>query len=284
MYNAPITRKNPLLLAVLIDRSGSMSQKVTVGAETLTKAEYVARVVNEFISELVNRCRREEGVRDYFRLGVAGYSGDGVNWLLGQRPVSPSELCVMGRPTRSYLQERVLPGGNSVLCTIDETLWIEPDASGGTPMLEAFEKTRAYLAGWCARPENAESYPPVVINISDGEASDGGREQLMHSAGAITGLSTSDGNVLLINIHITGEEAAPRVIFPCTPEELPVERNARLLYDMSSVMPAPYEQMVIEARNGRGGQAPFRGVSYNTPVTELVAMLNIGSLSVNLMI
>ena len=98
---------------------------------------------------------------------------------------------------------------------------------------------------------------------------------------SIRKLGTDDGTALLINIHICSDESRRQVLFPMSEQELPEQRYARLLYRMSSTMPDIYGESIVRLRGG--GDGPFRGMSYNAGMTELVSMMDIGSVSVNLL-
>ena len=50
-------------------------------------------------------------------------------------------------------------------------VWLLPFAQYGTPMCAALEVAHRALDSWIA--QHATSYPPIVINVSDGAASDG---------------------------------------------------------------------------------------------------------------
>ena len=45
------------------------------GGGTRRKADVVADAINRFLQELSIKCAKEEGVRDYFHVGVIGYGG-----------------------------------------------------------------------------------------------------------------------------------------------------------------------------------------------------------------
>ena len=78
MYEARISRNHPAAFLILIDQSGSMSEPTTFHGRRMSKSEAVALTVNMLIDELLNRCKREEGYRDYFDIAVQGYHGDRV--------------------------------------------------------------------------------------------------------------------------------------------------------------------------------------------------------------
>ena len=83
MYEARISRNHPAAFLILIDQSGSMSEPTTFHGRRMSKSEAVALTVNMLIDELLNRCKREEGYRDYFDIAVQGYHGDRVVSLWG---------------------------------------------------------------------------------------------------------------------------------------------------------------------------------------------------------
>jgi hypothetical protein len=50
-----------------------------------TKAQFVADVLNRTFTDLVTRCTKADGVRDYFEIGVIKYGGAGAsNGLSGR--------------------------------------------------------------------------------------------------------------------------------------------------------------------------------------------------------
>jgi|SRR5580704_18525181 hypothetical protein len=94
-YGAEISRTNPTCFLFLIDQSGSMADTVP-NQPNRTKANAVADTINRLLQNLVIRCAKEEGVRDYFHAGVIGY-GSNVGpafsgALAGKELVSISEI------------------------------------------------------------------------------------------------------------------------------------------------------------------------------------------------
>ena len=75
-YEAQISRTNPTAFLFVVDQSGSMSDKMSSGR---SKAEFVADALNRTLMNLITRCTKSEGVRDYFEIGVLGYGGQGVS-------------------------------------------------------------------------------------------------------------------------------------------------------------------------------------------------------------
>lgn len=285
MYQNSITRTHRTAFVIMIDQSGSMQESVLFGAERMTKAEGVALAANTFIDEIISRSRRDGGIYDYYDIAAIGYSGDGVYSLLdGERSFTqPSRLAAREVRKTSRMVVNTLPDGREIMTVCQHNAWIQPRSVGGTPMYEAFSKVLGMVSAWCRKTSNADSYPPTVINITDGEGSDADGEKIREITARIKTVKTSDGNVLLFNMHLCGEHdsVAPSVLFPCDSSELPDRRYARLLYDISSQMPEAYNPLIAEIRGG--GRPPYKGMSYNCSLSNIADVLNIGSVSINVM-
>jgi len=284
MYHARITRKNPTAFLIFIDQSGSMEEATLFNNRQMSKAEAVALTVNMTISELINRCRREDFYADYFEIAVFGYSGNEVRSLLpsGKTFMTPGKLAGSELEKIKLNRERVLPDGRSAISVVEQKIWIKPSCSGKTPMYEALLKCYDIVGGWCADKKHRHCYPPTVFNITDGEASDGDNARLLEIASRIRHTGTIDGNTLLVNIHITSNTNEKPVLFAASEGELPDEGYAKMLFGMSSVMPPAYNENIADMRGGHTA-ADYRGISYNAGMTDLIGMMNIGSVSVSLM-
>ncbi|WP_295935810.1 vWA domain-containing protein [uncultured Alistipes sp.] len=282
MYTQSITRNRRTAFILAIDCSGSMAESILFRERRMSKAEAVAAITNDLLFELIERARRTDGVRDYYDIAVLGYSGDDEVYSLlpgSEGLVSVSALAAREMPVRTEIIEHRLPDGNIALREIPAPAWIEPRAAGQTPMCEALRRVRDLVSDWTSRTANAASFPPVVFNITDGEATDCDERELRMVCDQIKTLATTDGNALLINIHIAAGDNNRTVFFPEAGQANYTNRYASLLYDCSSEMPPAFDNVIREAK-GPGSMPPFRGMSYNTSATQLVTMLNIGSISV----
>ena len=83
-----------------------------------------------------------------------------------------------------------------------------------------------------------------------------------------------------MNIHISSNTLHPPIIFP-SEGELPLsDRYALLLKDISSVMPKQFTSQIMECRtNSYNFADAYYAMSYNASITELIAMLTIGTRS-----
>lgn len=282
MYSRDITTRHRTLIVILVDRSRSMCEEVEApDGKPRSKADVVASVVSRLLSELVARARREDEVHDYYDIALLGYSGDSAYHMLDpSRDFVPvAELAQMNPETVVENFEAEMPDGTTVMRHRCTERWIKPEADGETPMYEALTEVCSLVGRWCSRACNADSFPPMVINITDGEATDGDSEELKILSERIRRIRTSDGNTLLMNIHITSEADAPSLVFPTRGEINRDNRYAALLAECSSDMPAPFEAAIRECR-GERGEPPYVAMGYNTSMTELLTMLDIGSRSV----
>jgi len=226
-YSSEISRNNPSCFVFLIDQSGSMDETLDFGK---TKAQFVADVLNKTIGSIITRCTKDpSGIpRDYFEIAVITYSGKGVSCGLTFQKLSE----IYENPLK--IEERIKKiddgAGGLVEQKIKFPIWFEPVSSGGTPMCEAFAKTANILKEWCK--SHSDSYPPTVINVTDGESSDGNPEEITSE---IRNIVTNDGNCLLYNLHVNVENS-DRIAFPDNESCLPTD-SGKLLFRISSSVP-----------------------------------------------
>ncbi len=273
-YAADITRKNPTAFLFLVDQSGSMAEAWSDGRP---KSQAVSDALNRILAEIITKCSKDEGVRNYFDIGVIGYGGSTyINALPGSserllKPVSELEASPLRVETRAM---KVPDGaGGLVETSVKFPVWFDPTASGGTPMVAALRYAAEQVGVWCdAHPD---AFPPAVIHITDGESNDGDPEQI---AELLRQLTTSDGNVLLFNLHISNATAG-KVVFPESESALG-SSDARRLFRMSSVLP-PIMQQAAQSKGYEIG-TNSRGYGYNADFTDLVNFFDIGTRPANL--
>jgi len=232
-YTAAISRASPTLILFLLDRSGSMDAPYSDGRSC---AQYLARVVDSAIAELAVRCNKADGIRDYFHIAALGYGNGTVASAFGGSLAGLDWLPVSRIAATPSSIERE-PG------SAPRPRWVEAIAEGDTPMRAAMERACHLAADWCGR--YPESYPPTVINITDGEPTDGSPEA---AASVLRQIHTDDGEVLLFNLHVA-PGGASELVFPHS--EAGLGENGRLLFRMSSTFP-PH----LRERAGSAGFCP----------------------------
>ena len=246
-YEQPWYSGNPGCLIVLLDQSGSMEDVVEGDKEGRRKCDVAAEIVNQTLSRLVDTNTTMDGVKNRAEVAVIGYGGSGVSsalggWLADQDIVNLSELATNILRSEQREKHSVDARGEPIMTIVDHLIWVEPAASGGTPLGEAMRKARTLAEEWVKLHPN--SHPPVVVNVSDGGATDcGNSRDFTPFAKELTDLTTDDGNVLLLNIHITEKQTTPIEY----PEEQPdlgdvvidpvTEKLARYLFESASPLP-----------------------------------------------
>src|SRR3954451_5158969 len=73
-YTAEISRTNPTALIFLLDQSSSMYEGFGRHPEK-RKADGVADALNRLLQNLVLKCAKANGVRDFFHVGMVSYGG-----------------------------------------------------------------------------------------------------------------------------------------------------------------------------------------------------------------
>lgn len=276
MYTAEISRNNPSMILFLLDQSGSM-QDVFEPESGVTKAQALADAINKLLQTACIKCAREEGIRDYFHVGVIGYGKQVgpafAGSLSGRELVAISE--VGGMPARIDTRTKKVPDGAGGLVDqeVKFPIWFDAVANGGTPMCAALQEARRIVQGWLTNHPNC--FPPVVINITDGESTDGDPAA---DGASVRSLASSDGGILLFNLHVSSQQGAT-IVFPSSDVGLP-DQYAKLLFEMSSSL-TPF--MVSEARKlGFNVSEGARGFVFKSDLVSAIQFLDIGTKPANL--
>jgi hypothetical protein len=269
-HSAAISRTCPTCILFLIDQSSSMAEPF--GGAGKTKADGVADAVNRLVQNLALKCSKADGVRDYFHVGVIGY-GAGVRSALGgdlagRHLVPISEIAT--HPLRVERRTRQVEDGAGGLVArpFKFPVWFEPVADGKTPMSQALTLAGQVLGEFIAR--SPECFPPVVINVTDGRASDADPRP---AAAALRALGTTDGEVLLFNLHLSSQPDRP-VVFPASAARL-TDPYARHLFAMSS--PLPPRLLEAARADGFAAREGARGFAFNADLVSVIRFLDIGT-------
>ena len=275
-YRQEISRATPAYMVILIDQSFSMCYPY--GPKAGSKAKECANAVNRVLRETVLACTDGDDIKNSCEISVLGYGKEknkAVNAFQGALATRPvvtiqelTEHCL-----RIETIQREIPDGEGGFVEVDEQfpVWIEPIAVGETPMAEGFELAGIFVREWInAHPK---SFPPIVINITDGEANSLPKAKI--EAEALTQLATEDGNTLLLNAHIS-EGREPELILPAAIEQLPQNDSyAQFLFEISSILPP----VMLERASAAGWEpSPYaRGFVYKAKLETLIQLLEIGT-------
>ena len=239
------------------------------GEDETSRADRLTGAINRLLQELVVRCTKsqDEGVRPYFD-GSESFGPALGGALEGRNLVSIRE--VAEHPLRLASTTKAMPNGDGsfIEAEIRYPVWFELDALGKTPMCEALRTAHGILEPWTQ--EHRRSFPPLVFNITDGEATDGDPRE---PASALRALETEDGNVLLFNVHISSSPDDP-VLYPEVTTHLP-DDFAQQLFEMSSVLPPSFQDKFQDEAYDVG--VASRAFVFNAGIFEVIQCLDIGT-------
>jgi hypothetical protein len=261
--NLTISSTNPCLLVYLIDQSGSMDGKF--GNANHAKAIEVANAINETIYEVGLRCIGGSGeVKNRFEIAVIGYGKDEDTvqsawegqlrdkWVVSIKNIFDYPLSEMnGKP-----------------------IWVRPYHVSNTPMTKAFYNARKLCDDWINWGNHRDCHPPIVINITDGEATDGGHNfsDLLNEVNRLKSLRTNYGQVNVFNIHIS-DKGGDRITFPNAIYSN--DSNQNLLFDLSSNL----DENMVRLANQKNYNINMgaKGYVFNGNAADLINFLNIGT-------
>lgn len=263
----PMNSQQPGCFIVLVDQSGSMNRRIA--GTDIPKREAVADAVNSVLYEAVLRATGEDGIRNRFEIGVLGYGvgDDGVQSVFGKDLAPIAEVAELAKPPRKRAVGQ--PSGRSGILhgTAEVPVWLEPVGKGQTVMYAAFERALAAAKAWTR--EHQTSFPPIVINITDGGFTGKDPTPLVYE---IQELCTQAGNALTFNCHVS--ESGVKVVYPGPDKAASFDRRMRQLFEMSSILP---DFMRARARELQYDIAPeARGYVLNADAASLIDFLEIG--------
>jgi hypothetical protein len=235
--------------------------------------------INGWLQNMAIRASGDEGIKDWMDVGVFGYRTDRsaipiiesalTGPLAGKTIVSITDIGA--NPSKIETRNQLIPDeetGEMIEVPCEVPVWVDPVTEGGTPMCHMLYRAHEILSEWIAH--HPRSFPPIVVHITDGESQDG---DPIPYADAVKKLATEDGNVLLMNCHLSMTAADP-FMFPASAEGLPDEL-ARVLFQMSSVLPDPFVRLATA--EGLQLQPGARGMAFNADIVCLIQFLNMGT-------
>lgn len=274
MYSAEISRLNPTCFLFLVDHSTSMQNPLMGVPGNPKKSEFVADALNKVIQSLVVSASKDMEIRKYYQIGVIGYGFEVKSALGGdfadQDLVWIDEIYEHPLRIEDRIKKESDGAGGFIEVSTKFPVWVDPVARGQTPMCAALNKAHEILTAWVA--EHPESYPPTVINLTDGEANDGDARV---PAELIKSLETSDGNVTLMTVHSSSNELSRQIVFPTAITDLP-DHFSKVMFEVSSPL-TPKMRSTSEELMGKPVEEGARGLVYNADIAGIVQALEIGT-------
>lgn len=288
-YRKSWNRQHRGLLIFLLDQSGSMQQTVQIGNQSYTNGAMATTTLDSLIVSVINNTPIDPQtghVKDYCDLLVLGYGNDVFPLLDNGRgaPVSIKELADNPRGHRAVVVERYDRVLNKKV-PVKETqpFWIPPYKPNNdrTEMARALQRAYRVIQDWLsADARRRQSFPPIVVNITDGEHN--GEGDPMDAATRIRQLTTDDGQVLLFSCHLTSN-STNHLVFPRDASIIQsriTASNERAwalnLFQMSSEIPASMAKRARESFHA-GLADGARGFIYNANPSDLMDFLSWGT-------
>ena len=256
-YAKQWTRNKPGHIIIMGDSSGSMSLKDKGGYSLIERVEIGAN--SGILSSLV-RNLSNDGVKNKATFTVITYGSGGAKIVCKK---SIADFATEGDtlPTKTVSTS----AGDIEIPQFVSGL----TASGGTPMAAGFDL--AYKAAEAFCKANPESAPPIIINITDGMPNN--PSATIAAANRCRNLSTSDGNVLIFNLHMS-TNSSNKVLFPASEGELS-DAAAKLLYRISDVLPKTY--MAVAQAEKLPVKENSRMMTQNGNGEDIAKIINFGS-------
>jgi len=272
-------------MIILIDQSSSMSELFfSADGEDYSVAHTAKHITDKCLFEIMRTCVSGNEIRPYVDLAIIGY-GTSIRSAtpkipMDQLPFSVTEL------QNSYIAKNEIDDSNVGDFSKPRYEWVEEMSSGTTSMLAALQKAKEITEKWIANHRN--SFPPMILNITDGMATDDlvlldrfqhgtlgdmSTLDLVTTVKEIQKLATTDGNVLLCNAHVSPDEMS-QITYPTNTQNIE-NPLAELMFEMSSVIPSTLLETGKEM--GLPIQSGSRLFLYNAEVTSLLNFLRFGT-------
>ena len=272
-YTAEISRANPACFLFLV-------------IQCLTVPAYSADAVNRIVDTLSQRCSSGMDIRNYFHIGILGFTTGG---FLGTGSMKNTYTLPGTTPERPFLpisqvvevaeiEERKVKenygGGEAVEVTRRMPVWLRHRRGFFDPMCEMLKSIESPLTNWI--DDHPNSYPPIVIVICDGYATDG---DPLSAAQRIRSLRTNDGNVLLFTVHLSSNIGSRPTLFPSREDGLQSlgegADDSKMMFRMTSVLPEGSRRAAADL--GFAVDEESRGFVLNADAVSLAQFLDIGT-------
>lgn len=272
-YSKQWSTATPGYLIFLIDQSSSMGHEWEDGKSF---AQFTADIINRTINELIATNAAGESVKDRVFISLIGYGGNSVKDIRSGYLSSYADA-----PLRvdKFIKQVGDGEGGFIDMSVELPIFLDPAASGITPMSSAFSVAERLINKWIAT--KADCPVPVVINVSDGQPNGGNPEaskievtDTLSTAISLMNIETSDGNPLIFNVHIA--EGQNEIQFPVSADELGNDWYANFLFKISSRVPEVYRR-AAKNMDLWDLRVNSKGLISNASPETLIRFINFGS-------
>ena len=256
LQSKQVSTEKPWLLVLMIDSSHSM--QADWGASRKSMSIIVEEAINQLLYDMAlnyivdDSTKEDQSTKDRIHLKIIIYSGEDTHDpLMSESNHAYSLASGPGGWVGNYETLYQYSDENN---TLEIPRWVKLEPSGKTPMLLAFQTAKNSVKKHIE--DYPSSFPPVVLNISDGEPTDCGDpvnwEMLKNEAEEIKSFGEEGQNPLICNIHLDPLGRSPPSTYSHKPPVLgKVEAG---LWHLSSIIPDyMIDQIPILKDNNRKG-------------------------------
>lgn len=255
-----VSSKEPGLLVLLTDGSGSMQEEFAAG---ITKADAVADVANGAFTEFVRANNQGGVVRDRWQISALRYGGNGVeNALEGN--LAGHDTVPLSHLANNPVDVVHVPDAEGQM--VPSPMWLRPTASGGTPMNEGFTHATTVVEKFMGKPQG--QHLVLGVHVSDGVFTD--KDPTAQVQALAQKVQAGGGSLLMTNIHISKDGGGKSVVFPTPAEAAQLDEYGKLLFSLSSEVPADLAEQL-------GTRPGARMMAYNAGMDQLATVFRAGS-------
>jgi hypothetical protein len=218
----------PAVIQMILDDSGSMTSPMAATSDRRYAwlETCAAQMLSEFLARSVVLTNGEVAVRPRYFLDVIKYGSTVDPWSVSELDIGEAAKKFDAAGGKFGL------GGNL----------------GGTDHERAFRLAHERMCTMIVKDRFRDSFPPIVVHFTDGESVTDAEAVVRKLAN----LSTSDGNVLVMNVHITSRTSLAYDgwrDFPgyVTSTDVGASEENLKLFRMSSVVPETFRQRLIRS-------------------------------------
>ena len=257
-----LSTQQPGLLVVLSDLSSSMGHSFA-GQTGVRKVDALADVVNGVLLQFVERMNQGGTIKNRLDVLLTGYQSHVFSMFEG--PLRGRDIVSIAELADNPAGEIEEDDGEGNM--IPRPIWVEPRAAHRTAMRGAFQHARGSIAGWRRRP--AGPHLVLGIHVTDGESTDGEPADQLEALAAE--VKRTGGELLMTNIHLSsGGSPDAGVVFPDEEDAARLDAHGRMLFEMSSPVPAALVEKL-------GTKPGARMMAYNATVEQFARVFEAGS-------
>lgn len=271
IYSKEINSTSPSALFFIISQSSHIGKLIDYQGEKTTKSKIVSDTINEILYALLLN-NNSENLKSKFDISIIGYNDYGYLCLPQSKGswINMDKLLDSSNDTTKIKKIIKTRNGGKIL-EKEVPVWIKPKSNLGAELGSALKYCYSIVKSWIEK--HPDSYPPLVIHITDSGYTDQDHSRVISLANDIKNLSTTNGNTVLINLIFEDLKNSTKTIFPSVSKG-----NDRLnafidaYYEMSSYLPFPMKDSnpLISDK-----YQDYKGIAYNINPQDLFSIMEI---------